>query len=390
MARKRKTYQRGVVEQKGSYWTLRFRELDHRTGKWSMKRERLGVFKNKTAARRAAEPRMAKINDWNNADRPPEVQQITFRTFVEGRWKAYILSAKLQPTTLSHYDSVARIHLLPFFGEMLLKDIKPMNVSELMDGLQERAGNTLRLIYKVMKMIFDLAIEFDLIEVNPVRKKLHCPEVEKVEKPILKPDEIRAVLEHLNETERLFVILLSVTGIRMGEGQALRWMDFNESRCELAVNHTLYKKKPKCPKTAKSIRKLRLHPGIVARLASHKAQSPFTQPTDFIFCRVNGEPLNQDTIRKRLNKAMDDAKIKRGRYTHGFHIFRHTAGSMIYEKSRGLKLVQGVLGHSAIGVTSDVYVHLDETTIAEGTALLTEELFGGFPSICDPTVTLIN
>src|SRR5205085_11267994 len=105
----------------------------------------------------------------------PEVQQITFRTFVEGRWKAYILSAKLQPTTLSHYDSVARIHLLPFFGEMLLKDIKPMNVSELMDGLQEKAGNTLRLIYKVMKMIFDLAIEFDLIEVNPVRKKLHCP-----------------------------------------------------------------------------------------------------------------------------------------------------------------------------------------------------------------------
>jgi hypothetical protein len=111
---------------------------------------------------------------------------------------------------------------------------------------------------------------------------------------------------------------------------------------------------------------------------------PLKQRTGFIFCRDDGQPLNQVTVRKHLNSAMDSAGSKRSSYTHGFHIFGHTAGSMIYTKSRDLKLVQGVLGHSGIAITPDVYVHLDENAVAEGTALLTEEIFGSLQANCDP------
>jgi integrase len=82
---------------------------------------------------------------------------------------------------------------------------------------------------------------------------------------------------------------------------------------------------------------------------------------------------------------MDAAGIKRGPYTHGFHAFRHSAASLIYMKSHDMKLIQGLLGHSAISVTSDVYVHLDESAILEGTKLLTEEILGIIPSNCTLT-----
>lgn len=80
---------------------------------------------------------------------------------------------------------------------------------------------------------------------------------------------------------------------------------------------------------------------------------------------------------------MDAAGVKRAKRTHGYHIFRHTAGSLMYARSHDLKLVQSALGHSNISTTSDIYVHLGEGAIAEGTELLGEEILAN----CDPTVT---
>jgi hypothetical protein len=151
VTRKRKSYQCGALLLKGGYWTLRYRELDHRTGKWINKRERLGKFKNKTAARRAAEPTMAQVNERDNSDKPPEVQHLTFRQFVESRWKAYTVTANLQPSTIDCYNSLPRINLLPRFGEMLLKDIKPMHVSECLESLHRKAAKTLLSIYSLLR-----------------------------------------------------------------------------------------------------------------------------------------------------------------------------------------------------------------------------------------------
>src|SRR5436190_15794166 len=66
-----------------------------------------------------------------------------------------------------------------------------------------------------------------------------------------------------------------------------------------------------------------------------------------------------------------------------FLFFRHSAGTLLYEKSRDLKLVQGTLRHSDISTTSDIYVHLGDTVLREGTRILTEEIL----LTCDLFVT---
>jgi integrase len=143
----------------------------------------------------------------------------------------------------------------------------------------------------------------------------------------------------------------------------------------------------KSPKSATSVRTLRLHPSVAYLLASYKAQSDFAADGDFIFCRADGSPVLQTSLRRSLYRAMDSTEIKRGKRTHGFHIFRHTAGSLMYARSRDLKLVQGALGHSGIAITSDVYVHLDGDRVAEGTEALAEEILGDLLANCDLTVT---
>jgi site-specific recombinase XerD len=107
----------------------------------------------------------------------------------------------------------------------------------------------------------------------------------------------------------------------------------------------------------------------------YKAQSAF-QADDYIFCRPDGCPLNVELLRKTLYAAMDAAEIKRVKGQYGFHIFRHSAGTLLYAKSRDLKLVQGTLRHADISTTSDICVHLDNVVLDEGTEILTGEVLG--------------
>jgi integrase len=63
-----------------------------------------------------------------------------------------------------------------------------------------------------------------------------------------------------------------------------------------------------------------------------------------------------------LYSAMKTAGIERGDRTHGFHILRHTAASLLRELTGGnLKSVQEFVRHSQIGTTADVYVHRENT-----------------------------
>jgi site-specific recombinase XerD len=73
---------------------------------------------------------------------------------------------------------------------------------------------------------------------------------------------------------------------------------------------------------------------------------------------------------------MDKAGINRVKGKYGHHIFRHSAGTLLYEKSRDLKLVQGTLRHNDISTTSDIYVHLGDEVLNEGSQILATEILG--------------
>ena len=61
-----------------------------------------------------------------------------------------------------------------------------------------------------------------------------------------------------------------------------------------------------------------------------------------------------------LYLAMDRAGIERGSRTHGFHLFRHTAGPIVHEKTGSVKLAQTHLGHARLDTTANTYVHVDD------------------------------
>ena len=49
----------------------------------------------------------------------------------------------------------------------------------------------------------------------------------------------------------------------------------------------------------------------------------------------------------------------------GFHTFRHTCASMLFERGANAKQVQRWLGHHSAAFTLDTYVHLLESQLGE-------------------------
>ena len=114
------------------------------------------------------------------------------------------------------------------------------------------------------------------------------------------------------------------------------------------------------------------------------AKSSFKEPPDFIFHRSDGSPFNQNQVREDvLYKAMDKAEIAREKGKYGFHILRHSAGSILHARTGDLKLTQKALGHARVSTTSDIYVHLEEDALKIATELPAGEILGN----CDPIVT---
>jgi len=97
---------------------------------------------------------------------------------------------------------------------------------------------------------------------------------------------------------------------------------------------------------------------------------------DFVFGKSDGAPLNADELRLGvLYPALKRVGIERGPNSHGFHLFRHSAASIVHEETRDMSLAQRLLGHSRLSTTADIYAHT-ESEAELATEILAREIMG--------------
>jgi integrase len=110
---------------------------------------------------------------------------------------------------------------------------------------------------------------------------------------------------------------------------------------------------------------MHLPDALADALLEHLSNAAWTKPGDFVFRRSDGGPLDPNYLRKKvLYPALRAAQIEPGARSHGFHLFRHSAGSIIHSMTGDIKLAQEQLRHTQMSTTSDTYVHV-ERKVAE-------------------------
>jgi integrase len=265
--------------------------------------------------------------------------------------------------------------MLPVFGERQIAGITVSDMTDFFDGLRGRMKvKTASNVFGLLSVMFDVALEYELIESKPLRKKPHKPEFEKGEKPVLVPEAVRDILMKLPYAHRLFVVMLSVLTIRIGEGLGLRWLNLDFDSRMLQLTHSLWREKLKpTPKTKSSKRRFILPDALVKALESYRLQSQFNGAEDFIFPNSVGGPLEPGNFRKRvLYPVMDELDIKREARNFGFHILQHSSATILHEETGDIEVAQRALGHARRSTTEDIY---DQAEVVVDDAI-TEMLLG--------------
>lgn len=136
------------------------------------------------------------------------------------QWLEVVKKPHVKEITLHNYKFTLQTYVFPKFGKMRLRDIKPLDVQKLLNGLeakglQRSAGN----VYVIFKPLFEFAVAEDLIIKSPMAL-IKKPKFETKHGQPLTVEEERIFIEKCITRDfkyRYAYILMIFTGIRRSE-----------------------------------------------------------------------------------------------------------------------------------------------------------------------------
>lgn len=377
------SYQRGFVSapirtRRGIVFKIRYR-VRMAAGNWKQKSETLYGLSGKKAAREVLDRRIG-----DSATRTLEAGELTLREFMENFWTPALDRRGLKASTRESYDSALERHILPALGDYRIRDIAPLHIEQFAQAKSnaDLSAKTVRNLLLVLQGIFSLAVDNDLIVKSPIRKS-HKPVYQRREKPTWSPKQILAIIQAAPEIYRAFFCCAGLSGPRLGELLGLQWKHIDLAGRKLRIEQSLWHGKIIPPKTKGSVRTIYFGNALADALTEHFQQARSREPDDFVFCKKDGSPLHPDVLRKDvLYPLLDKLGIARSAGSSGFHRFRHSAASIVNERTGNLKLAQKLLGHSNIEMTAEVYTHTSVEAEREAALAIERAIYGDlFPVV---------
>ena len=343
-------------------------------------------------SKKDAETLLAKRMVELNAGDYIEPTDMTFAQFKDEWMEKYAEAGEIRHSTLTLYRGFFRTHMIPYFGTKPLatistKDIQGFKARMLTKGkkrvkwvegadskkkkevtLTGLSAQTVKHMLRIMRQMFDHAIDWNYLRINPA-KKVPMPKIKKKEMDCLTPDEAALFLQHLPQKWYPFFMTAIVTGMRVGELIGMRWENMDWDKEQYFVKETWLR--PRAgrkaefaePKTESSMAPVELTRTCLNALKQHrKAQAAEKlkagenyQDQGLIFATSMGKPLDDKHI---IQRTFHPTLMAAGIRTIRFHDLRHTCASILINRGVNQKRVQKQLRHSSIEITLDRYAHL--------------------------------
>lgn len=354
---------------------------DPLTGKRKQKGK--GGFKTKQEAETAAAALIYEIEEGIYVE---ETNQ-TFSDFSQEWLTIYKDSKDVKPGTIR-----VRLHeigkLMPYFAQLKLREITRKIYQDALNDLkgQGYSDSTMDGIHRTGRMIFRKALELEVIKKDPTeytylkkdKKTIEQLEEEEIPKYLEKEELalfLKTARENGLELDYLMFLILSYTGIRVGELIALKWKDIDFVNHTISITKTYYNEKNNTlqyqllpPKTRKSRRKLIVDGEVIHTLKKHtEAQDQIIKQLgktyynkDFIFAkteRQHGYPIVHKNVQNRMARLLRLAGLNVELTPHSL---RHTHTSLLAEAGVSLEQIMDRLGHSDDQITKNVYLHVTQ------------------------------
>lgn len=282
-------------------------------------------------------------------------------------WLDNIKGDNIRYNTKRNYNERYEKNIKPFIGDMLIKDVKPLHCQNILNQMAKRYSNgVIKISRLVIWMLFDSAVENELISKNPVTKSVKCTSGREAKQMrALTIEEQKLFLNTVKDSKyyNQWAFILQ-TGLRQGEMVGLRWSDIDLKNRVLHVCRTMEYRKGMWrigePKTKNGIRDIPLTQEAVSILKSQKIKMRAlkiipVEYSDMVFLCEDGTPIK--SYDSGLYYYCNKAKMER----FSMHVLRHTFATRCIEFGMRPKTLQTILGHSNINITMDIYVHVTDS-----------------------------
>lgn len=274
--------------------------------------------------------------------------------------------AGVRPATAIEYRRDLENYVLPHIGAVRISALDARRIRKLAYDLREektkrapggRSWATVRRVLAPLSVMLAAASEDGVIPARPW-PRLPTPRRDPLKRRHLSVDELARLLSVLpTPKDRLLVRFLAETGLRISELKALRWRDLEldeEPLVSVRRRHRLLDGEQET-KSERSSGTVPITLQLARELKAHRLRNGQPGPGELVFTGPNGKRLDEANYRRRV---LDVACAKAGLDPIGFHVLRHTHGSIVAAATRDVRAVQRRLRHASASFTLETYIHL--------------------------------
>lgn len=275
---------------------------------------------------------------------------------------------KLKRVTAYTYEGQVKIHLLPEFGNLRLKNFTPNRISNFFGKLKVKP-QTCKRIFTILESIFSFAVHQGLILKSPCIGVILPKAKNNDDKKMLNLSQVKILMKMLTsedvESSQFSVIIrtLILTGLRASECLALQWGDVDFENSVISVKHNLCYDGKKTwldiPKTKKSRRVIAMSAELAELLKNHYTRQQIIKnsvkydfnPLDMVFTSQTGDFKDRSGLLREFKRFIKDTDFSFAT----LHMLRHANATLLLNSGVDIKLVSENLGHNNISTTADIY-----------------------------------
>lgn len=274
--------------------------------------------------------------------------------------KRFANGAYERATRIERENYVNR-YIIPAFGAMPIQSLTIEKIEK--QATEWNSKVSALVVNRVLRTLTNIMAEakrHGVIKDNPAAEAERLRE-ETTEREIFTAEELRQVIEKTEpgSMQRVILLMLSLTGCRVGELLAASWSAVDLKAGRFYVRQSLADPEKgqemifKKPKSLSSERGIPLSRELIHELRLWRLKCPPSK-RDLVIASVEGKPVRRRAVSKMLQKILKELKIEKRLSPHSF---RHTFASLLLARKRPVPEVTKLLGHADSAITYRTYAH---------------------------------